>query len=133
MCFQLKCPDFPSKMSGILEPSIPTFRSSGIATTQLNSTQSWVGLIFLCKNQNHNHKPQPKPYPTLSQLLHNQIRPNSVCHLISTSTRRFMHKTIMSFVQPQPNSIQNKNNPIGCGTAPGNLVLYKLSSRTINN
>ena len=34
----------------------------------------------------------------------------------------FMHRTIISFVQPQPNSIQNKNNPIGCGTAPGNLV-----------
>ena len=29
---------------------------------------------------------------------------------------------IISFVQPQPNLIQNKNNPIGCGTAPGNLV-----------
>ena len=51
---------------------------------------------------------------------------NSVCHLISTSTRRFMHRTIISFVQPQPNSIQNKNNPIGCGTAPGNLVLDDL-------
>ena len=35
-----------------------------------------------------------------------------------------MHRTIISFVQPQPNSIQNKNNPIGCGTAPGNLVLF---------
>ena len=35
-----------------------------------------------------------------------------------------MHRTIISFVQPQPNSIKNKNknNPIGCGTAPGNLV-----------
>ena len=53
----------------------------------------------------------------------NQTRPNSVCNLISTSTRRFMHRTIISFVQPQPNSIQNKNNPIGCGTAPGNLVI----------
>ena len=28
---------------------------SVIATTQLNSTQSWVGLIFL-----RNHKPQPQ-------------------------------------------------------------------------
>ena len=37
-----------------------------------------------------------------------------------------MHRTILSFVQPQPNSIQNKNNPIGCGTAPGNLVLFKF-------
>ena len=34
-----------------------------------------------------------------------------------------MHRTIISFVQPQSNSIQNKNNPIGCGTAPGNLVM----------
>ena len=33
-----------------------------------------------------------------------------------------MHRTIISYVQPKPNSIQNKNNPIGCGTAPGNLV-----------
>ena len=41
---------------------------------------------------------------------------------ISNSTRGFMHRTINSFVQPQPNSIQNKNNPISCGTAPGNLV-----------
>ena len=36
-------------------------------------------------------------------------------------------RTIISFVQPQPNSIENKNNPIGCGTAPGNLVLEILS------
>ena len=34
-----------------------------------------------------------------------------------------MHRTIIRFVQPQPNSIQNKNNTIGCGTAPGNLVI----------
>ena len=36
------------------------------------------------------------------------------------------HRTLISFVQPQPNSIQNKNNPIGCGTAPGNLVYFFL-------
>ena len=30
MCFQLKCPDFPSKMSGILDPRIPPFRSSAL-------------------------------------------------------------------------------------------------------
>ena len=41
---------------------------------------------------------------------------------ISTSTGRFMHRTKIRFVQPQPNSKQNKNNPIGCGTVPGNLV-----------
>ena len=56
-----------------------------IATTILNSTQSWVGLIFL---RNHNHKPQTEPNRTVrhffSQLLHNQTRPNSVCNLIST-------------------------------------------------
>ena len=33
-----------------------------IATTQLNLTQSWVGLIFL-----RNHKPQPKPKPIFFQ------------------------------------------------------------------
>ena len=38
-----------------------------------------------------------------------------------------MHRTIISFVQPQPNSIQNNNNPIGCGTAPGNLVSISKS------
>ena len=38
------------------------------------------------------------------------------------SIRRFMHRTIISFVQPHPNSIQNKNNTILCDTAPGNLV-----------
>ena len=35
-----------------------------------------------------------------------------------------MHRTIISFVQPQPISIQNKNSPISCGTAPGNLVAF---------
>ena len=40
--------------------SFPTGSSkkSVIATTQLNSTQSWVGLIFLCKTKPQNHKPQ---------------------------------------------------------------------------
>ena len=37
-------------------------------------------------------------------------------------TKKIINRTIISFVQPQPNSIQNKNNPIGCGTVPGNLV-----------
>ena len=123
-----------------------------VATTQLNSTQSWVSLIFLCKQQPQTTKPNRIPlylssyttkldqiqYATLfqpNQKIHakkigspppqkkiykfdfepilNLIRPNSVSHLISTSTRRFMHRTILSFFQPQPNSIQNKNNPIG--------------------
>ena len=117
---------------------------------QPNSIQPRVGLALFSYGK---PQPQTtKPYPTSSQLLHNQTRPNSVCnlistqledscqkklgqllhnqtqpnsvcHLISTSTRRFMHRTIISFVQPQPNSIQNKNNPIRCGTAPGNLVI----------
>ena len=42
-----------------------------------------------------------------------------------------MHRTIISFVQPQPNSIQNKNNPIGCGTAPGNLVTHIIKGQGI--
>ena len=42
-----------------------------------------------------------------------------------------MHRTTISFVQPQPNSIQNKNNPIGCGTAPGNLVKATLVTITV--
>ena len=53
-----------------------------IATTKLNSTQSWVGLIFLRKTKPQTTK--PKLTPTFSQLLHNQARPNSVCNLIST-------------------------------------------------
>ena len=56
-----------------------------IATTQLNSTQSWVSLIFLCKTKPQTTK--PKPYPTLSQLLHNQTRTNSVCNLNSTQLK----------------------------------------------
>ena len=36
--------------------------------------------------------------------------------------KKIINRTIISFVQPQPNAIQNKNNPIGCGTVPGNLV-----------
>ena len=30
MCFQQKCPEFPPKMSGILDPRIPPFRRSGV-------------------------------------------------------------------------------------------------------
>ena len=72
----------------LISPAISCHHFSSLfATTQLNSTQSWVSLIFLCKN----HKPKPqtknqnhKPSVTLSQLLHKQTRPNSVCNLIST-------------------------------------------------
>ena len=42
----------------------------------------------------------------------------------------FPDRTIINFVQPQPNSIQNKNNPISCGTAPGNLVKYYWDRQT---
>ena len=58
-----------------------------IATTQLNSTQSWVGLIFLRKPQttkpHHTTNHKPKPSVTFSQLLSNQTWPNSYS-LIST-------------------------------------------------
>ena len=47
-----------------------------------NSTQPRVGLA-LFSYANHT-TPHHKPYPTLSQLLHNQTRPNSVYNLIST-------------------------------------------------
>ena len=47
--------------------------------TQLNSTQSLVNLIFLCKPQT-----TPKPSVTFSQLLHNQTWTNSVYNHIST-------------------------------------------------
>ena len=47
-----------------------------------------------------------------------------VAQLQVTQSLCFMKSKIISFVQPKPNSIQNKNNPIGCGTSPGNLVLF---------
>ena len=64
--------------------------------------------------KNGSQPPQTPPKQT-NNFFFNQSRPNSVCYLISTSTRRFRH-----------NSIKNKNNPIGCGTAPGNLVYIFL-------
>ena len=78
-----------------------------IATAQLNSTQSWVSLIFLRKPQttpqNHTTNHKPKPSVTFSQLLHNQTRPNSVFNLISTI--RFMPK-----IGPCPTPTKNKKN-----------------------
>ena len=73
----------------------PTFpqKTPNIATAQLNSTQSWVSLIFLCKTKTTNHKPSV----TLSQLLHNQTRPNSVCNLISTQLEDLFQKKIRVF------------------------------------
>ena len=65
------------------------------ATTQLNSTQSWVGLIFL---RNHtttaNHRNRPSLF---SQLLDNQTRPNSVCNLISTQLEDSCKKNWVQF------------------------------------
>ena len=40
------------------------------ATTQLNSTQSWLGFIFL-RNHTTNHT-RTEPSVTFSQLQHNQ-------------------------------------------------------------
>ena len=45
---------------------------------------------------------------------------------VNRQFKKIINRTIISFVQPQPNSIQNKNKPIWCGTAPGNLA-YHLS------
>ena len=67
------------------------------ATTQLNSTQSWVSLIFLWKphhTTNHNR------IPPLSQLLNNQTRPNSVYNLISTKLEDSCEKKIRSAPPP---------------------------------
>ena len=79
-------------------------------------------LIFLRNHKPHHNHHRNRPSLFLSSYT-TKLDQNSVCSLISASTRRFMHRTIIIFVQPQPNSIQNKNNPIGCGTAPGNLVI----------
>ena len=63
-----------------------------IATTQLNSTKSWVGLIFL-----RNHKTTPKPSVTFSHLLHNQTRPNSVCNQFKKKIQSHWPKWIWGF------------------------------------
>ena len=47
-----------------------------------------------------HHKPQP--YPTLSQLLHNQTRPNSVCNLISTLLEDSCSKKLGQPPDPPP-------------------------------
>ena len=46
---------------------------------------------------------------------------------ISTSTRRFMHRTIIGFVQLQPNLIQNKNNLIQSNCRAGGRVGCQVS------
>ena len=55
----------------------------GVSLPQPNSTQPRDGLA-LFSYAKPQPQPQTKPYPTLSQLLHNQTRPNSVYNLIST-------------------------------------------------
>ena len=66
---------------------------------QPNSTQPRVGLA-LFSYADHNHKPQTtnqtEPYPTLSQLLHNQTRPNSVCNLFSTQLEDSCKRTSLT-------------------------------------
>ena len=126
------------------------------ATTQLNP-ELGQPYFFLCKN----HKPQPQTTNRIPLYLSsyttkvNQIQyatlfqPNQKIHAkingskklpkfskfyfepILNQTRKFMHRTIISFVQPQSNSIQNINNPIGCGIAPGNLVNHRQIDRQI--
>ena len=76
--FQLTSRGTQRRQSDSFTPPPRSTKVWFFATSQLNSTQSWVGLIFL---RNHN---QTKPTPTFSQLLDNQTRPNSVCSLIST-------------------------------------------------
>ena len=72
------------------------------ATTQLNSTQSWVGLIFL---RNHNHK-------TVSHFISAPTQSNSTKFSMQpyfNPTRRFMPKKL---VQPPPrkkSKIKNQN------------------------
>ena len=58
MCFQLKCPDFPSKISGILDPRIPPFRSSDRAIIRYNissltTSYNWYGSTKLTILLNH--------------------------------------------------------------------------------
>ena len=63
----------------------PTFFFFLFATTQLNSTQSWVGLIFL---RNHTTKTDPHFFSA-------PTRPNSTKFSMQpyfNSTRRFMQK-----------------------------------------
>ena len=106
--------------SATIEHSDPNLRnghnsvetnSSNITSNdeQPNSTQPRVGLsLFSYGNHNHkttNHK--TKPYPTFSQLLHNQTRPNSVCNLISTQLEDSCQKKLG---HPPPLPKKNSKN-----------------------
>ena len=57
------------------------------------------------------------PYFNLNQKIQTQNN-NQFC---STPTK-FNKKQKQIQYKIKTNSIQNKNNPIGCGTAPGNLI-----------
>ena len=64
-----------------------------IATTQLNSTQSWVGLIFLWEPQPQTTKPQN--HKTVSHFISAPTQPNSTKFSMQpyfNPTRRFMPK-----------------------------------------
>ena len=77
---------------------------SNIATTQLNSTQSWVSLIFLWKPQTTNHKPQNQ---TVSHFISAPTQPNSTKFSMQpyfNPTRRFMPKKIGSAPLPPKKS-----------------------------
>ena len=86
-----------------------------IELPQPNSTQPRVGLALFSYA---NHKPQPqnhksqttKPYPTLSQLLHNQTRPNSVYNLISTKLEDSCQKKLGQPPHPKKKSSNSKLN-----------------------
>ena len=86
---------FPTKTSNLcLDRRI----YSCLFLPQPNSTQPRVGLALFSYG-NHDHTTNHKPYPTLSQLLHNQTRPNSVYNLISTKLEDSCQKKL---AQPRP-------------------------------
>ena len=78
--------------------------------TQLNSIQSWVGLILLCKTTTTNHNRIPLFLSSYTTKL--SMQPNQKIHAKktgSTSTRRFMHRTKICFFQPQPTKQKQSN------------------------
>ena len=85
------------------------------ATTQLNSTQSWVILIFLCKNQTTTK--------TVSHFISAPTQPNSTKFSMQpyfNPTRRFMPKKLG---QPPPPQKKKKKKKIrGNGTSPPDLA-----------
>ena len=86
-----------------------------IATTQLNSTHSWVGLIFLRKPRNHNHKttkPQPQT-ETVHKFFSAPTQPNLTkfsIQLYFNPTRRFLQKKLGQPPSPQKNIFKKNQN-----------------------